>query len=308
MFTIADNDPVVMEATPAATVTQSACTVVDGAFDEVNGAVVGTPMDGVARYVVKDAADTSRYVRAGDLAPGDYLVRAYPAEGYTLVPGDGWTEIFQGRLQLEITIEDFDCPTATPVVTVTQPTCEVVDGTNVRTGGTLTGEAVEGVKGYVVHNWVDGDLNDGKPSDLQDLAPGQYHVIATPDADHLLEVDGDWKLSPSGKATLVVTIDGYGCDNVPAAVVTQPVCTDGSLAGGSIAPTDVTGVKGYVVHNWVDGKAKGKPADLSDLEAGQYRIIASPEPRATLEVEGDWTLSPSGKAVVIVTVGEVACG
>ncbi|WP_248616790.1 ThuA domain-containing protein [Paraoerskovia marina] len=309
VFTIADTDPVVMEATPAATVTQSACTVVDGAFDKVNGAVVGTTMDGVARYVVKDAADKSRNVRAGDMAPGNYLIRAYPAEGYTLVPGDGWTEIFQGRLELAVTIDAFDCPTATPVVTVTQPTCEVdEDGENVRAGGSLTGESVDGVKGYVVHNWVDGDLNDGKPSDLQDLAPGQYHVIATPDADHLLDVDGDWKMSPSGKATLVVTIDGYGCDRVPAVDLVQPSCEADGTTTGALSPVDVSGVKGYVFHNWVDGKADGKPSDLGALAPGQYRVIATPDAGTELEVEGDWTLSPSGKAVVIVTVAGVTCG
>lgn len=306
VFTIAE--PAAMEATPAVTVTQSSCTVVDGAFDEVNGSFVGTDVDGVSRYVVKDASDTSRYVRANDMAPGDYLIRAYPAEGYTLVPGDGWTEIFQGRLELAVTIDEFDCPTATPVVTVTQPTCEVdEDGQNVRTGGSLTGEAVEGVTGYVVHNWVDGDLNDGKPADLGDLAPGQYHVIATPDAEHLLEVDGDWKMSPSGKATLVVTVDAYGCDRVPAVELVQPSCEADGAETGALTPLDVVGVKGYVFHNWVDGKAKGKPADLGALAPGQYRVIATPEPRTDLEVEGDWTLSPSGKAVVIVTVAGVTC-
>ncbi|WP_407317137.1 ThuA domain-containing protein [Isoptericola halotolerans] len=306
-FTIAE--PAELEATPAVTVNQSSCTVVDGEFDQVNGSVVGAEMDGVARYVVKDADDSSRYVRAGDMSPGEYLVRAWPAEGYTLVPGDGWEEIFKGRLETSVTIDEFDCPTATPVVSVTQPTCEVdADGENVRTGGSLTGEAVEGVKGYVVHNWVDGDLNDGKPSDLGDLAPGQYHVIATPDADHLLEVDGEWAMSPSGKATLVVTIDGYGCDRVPAVDLVQPTCSDGGATTGSLSPVDVTGVKGYVVHNWVDGHAQGKPSDLAELEPGQYRVIASPEPKTELEVEGEWELSPSGKAKVILTVEEVACG
>lgn len=311
VFTIAEEgtEPEVLEATPAITVSQSSCSIVDGAAVDVNGSFTGESMDGVARYVVKDATDTSRYVRATDMVPGDYLVRAYPAEGYTLVPGDGWSEIFKGRLEIAVKIDSFDCPTATPVVTVAQPSCDVVNGdTVVRTGGTLIGESVEGVKGYVVHNWMNENLKNGKPSDLQDLAPGQYHVIATPTPGYEFEIDGDWKLSPSGKATLVVTIDPQGCDNVPQIVVTQPVCNDGEPGTGSISTVDVAGVGNYATRNWVDGANDGKPADLDALAPGQYRVVATPSNGAAFLVDGGWDLRNSGKALNVVTIEEVSCG
>jgi hypothetical protein len=58
------------------------------------------------------------------------------------------------------------------------------------------------------------------------------------------------------------------------------------------------------VHNWVDGEADGKPRDLGDLAPGDYRVIATPNRGTELTPVGDWVLSPSGKAYVIVTVDE----
>ncbi|MFV2145033.1 ThuA domain-containing protein [Isoptericola sp. G70] len=311
-FTIAAPDAT--PVTPSVEVVQATCAWADDGTHEVTGgAIVTAEVEGV-RYVVRPLTEDG----AGpvvddldDLAAGTYRVAARPGDGYVVEPGDGWRVNANGFGILRVTIDEPECPEPTPVtptVAVTQAGCEVDgDGENVRIGGSLTGVAVEGVKGYVVHNWVDGDLNDGKPSDLGNLAPGQYHVIATPAAGHVLEIDGDWKLSPSGKATLVVTIEGYGCDRVPAVELTQASCTDGTLVPGSMNPLDVAGVKSYVVHNWVDGHAQGKPKKLSALAAGSYRVIASPDPRTELEVEGDWELSPSGKAKVILTVEEVDC-
>ncbi|WP_402466319.1 ThuA domain-containing protein [Isoptericola aurantiacus] len=312
-FTIAAPDAT--PVTPAVEVVEATCTwAPDGSYDVTGGAIVTTEVEGV-RYVVRPVTEDGTGPRVddlGDLPPGTYRVAARPADGYVVEPGAGWRVNASGIGVLKVTIDEPDCPEPTPVtpaVAVVQASCDVdSDGENVRIGGSLTGVAVDGVKGYVVHNWVDGDLNDGKPSDLGDLAPGQYHVIATPDVGYELDVDGDWRLSPSGKATLVVTIGGYGCDRVPEVELVQAMCTGGTLVPASLSPVDVVGVKGYVVHHWVDGKAKGKPADLSELDAGEYRVIASPEPRTELEVEGDWELSPSGKAKVILTVEEVTCG
>ncbi|MCK0116256.1 ThuA domain-containing protein [Isoptericola sp. S6320L] len=311
-FTIAAPDAT--PVTPAVEVVQASCTWgADGSHEITGGAVVTTEVEGV-RYVVRPVTEDGAGPVVDDLAdldPGTYRVAARPADGFVIEPGDGWRVNANGFGVLRFTIDEPECPDpvpATPAVSLTQPGCEVdADGENVRTGGSLTGVEVDGVKGYVVHNWVDGDLNDGKPSDLGDLAPGQYHVIATPEPGYVLDVEGDWELSPSGKATLVVTMESYGCDRVPAVELVQATCTDGTTVPASLTPLDVVGVKGYVVHNWVDGKAKGKPKDLSALDAGSYRVIASPEARTDLEVEGDWELSPSGKAKVILTVGEVDC-
>ncbi|WP_098464169.1 ThuA domain-containing protein [Isoptericola jiangsuensis] len=301
-FTIAA--PEVVEATPAVELTQPTCTLGDDGQPVVGtGAVRGVATEGVQRYVVWAADDLGTYIGDGsDLPPGDYVVRAWPAEGYELVPAEGWTRIFQGRLQTTVTLEDPDCPTV-PAVDVVQATCTWdASDDQVVTGGSIEPMTNPGIRSYVVREWVDGAAGD-VPADLGDLEPGTYRVAARPAEGYFLVEDGDWKVRDNGLAVLFVTIEEPECPDptTPAVVVEAATCD----AGGSLSPVVVPGVKSYVVHRWVDGKAQAKPADLADLAPGEYRVIASPAPRTTLTPTGDWTLSPSGKATVVVTVEEV---
>ncbi|RPF20263.1 ThuA domain-containing protein [Myceligenerans xiligouense] len=204
---------------------------------------------------------------------------------------------------LEFTIAEPELADATPAVDIVHPTC-VYDGSGaeVVTGGALVTADVTGVRSYVVREWVDGAAGD-RLFDLDDLAAGEYRIAARPDDGYRLVGEGDWKVRDNGLAVLFVTLEEPECPdpNTPDVVVKPATCD----AGGSIDPVELPGVRGYVVHRWVDGRAQGKPSDLEDLAAGDYRVIASPTPRTDLTVTGDWQLSPSGKARVVVTVEEV---
>ncbi|NOV99136.1 ThuA domain-containing protein [Isoptericola chiayiensis] len=301
-FTIAEPD--VAEATPAVELTQPTCSLDDDGSTVVsNGAVSGVSMDGVQRYVVWAADDLGTYIGDGsDLPPGDYVVRAWPADGYELVAGEGWTEIFQGRVQTTVTLSEPDCPAA-PAVEVVQPTCTYdADDSEVVTGGSLVLADVPGVRSYVVRELVDGSAGD-RLTDLEDLSPGEYRIAARPADGYFLVGDGDWRVRDNGLAVLVVTLEEPECPdpNTPDVAVEAATCD----AGGSISPVTLPGVRSYTVHRWVDGSADGKVKELDDLAPGDYRVIASPSPRTDLTVTGDWTLSPSGKARLIATVEEV---
>jgi hypothetical protein len=101
---------------------------------------------------------------------------------------------------------------------------------------------------------------------------------------------------------LFVTLEQPECPdpNTPDVVVKAATCD----AGGSIDPVVLPGVRSYVVHHWLNGEADGKPRYLGDLAPGDYRVIATPAKGTELTAAGDWQLSPSGKAFVIVTVEE----
>jgi cytochrome c len=301
-FTIAE--PEVSEATPSVVLTQPTCTLGDDGDPVVGtGAVRGVATEGVQRYVVWAADDLGTYIGNGsNLPPGDYVVRAWPAAGYELVPAEGWTRIFQGRLETTVTLEEPDCPVA-PAADVVQATCSYdASDAEVVTGGSIAPVARDGISSYVVREWVDGAAGD-VPDDLGDLPPGTYRVAARPADGFFLVEDGDWQVRANGLAVLFVTIEEPECPDptTPAVVVEQASCD----AGGSITPVTLPGVKSYVVHNWVGGKLSGKPRDLRDLDPGQYHVIATPEARTELTLAGSWKSSPSGKATLVVTIEEV---
>ncbi|WP_125776714.1 ThuA domain-containing protein [Antribacter gilvus] len=259
---------------------------------DTTGGPAGTQ---VYREVNVDGAGWAEYTAPVVVtAPGAHAVEVRASAGGETAAGE----------TLRFTIATPAPVAATPVVDVVQASC-TVDGTgaNVRAGGSITLVPVDGVASYVVHNWVDGALA-GKPADLASLVPGQYSVIATPAEGHVLELTEGWRASPSGKAQLVVTIGRYGCDRSPAVDVTPATCD----AGGVLTPLGVPGVKGYAVHTWVDGATAGKPKNLGDLAPGQYLVTATPDKKVTLDLDPGWVASPSGKATLLVTVGEVACG
>lgn len=201
---------------------------------------------------------------------------------------------------LRFTIAEPSLEEATPAVEIVQPTCAYDrSGAEVVTGGALVPAEVEGVRSYVVREWVDGAAGD-VVSDLDDLAPGRYRVAARPAEGYALVAEGGWRLNANGLAVLFVTLEEPECPdpNTPDVAVTAATCD----AGGSIDPVELPGVRSDAVDRWVDGKPKGKPRDLANLAPGDYRVTASPSPRTKLTVTGDWQLSRSGKAVVIVTV------
>jgi len=203
---------------------------------------------------------------------------------------------------VEFTIAAPQLTEATPAVDVVQPTCTYGrSGAEVVTAGALDPVETAGVRSYVVREWVDGVAGD-RLDDLDDLAPGEYRIAARPADGYVLVAEGGWRVRNDGIAVLFVTLEEPECPDptTPDVVVTPATCD----AGGSIDPVELPGVRSYVVHDWVNGKAKGKPRDLDDLAPGEYRVIATPTPRTELTPAGDWVLSPSGKAYVIVTVEE----
>ncbi|NOV97800.1 ThuA domain-containing protein [Isoptericola halotolerans] len=249
----------------------------------------------VYREVNVDGAGWAEYTAPVVVSePGEHEVQIRASAGDQEVVGETVT----------FTIAEPETMTATPAVTVTQATCDA--------GGSIAGVAVDGVKGYVFHNWVDGALA-GKPANLSDLAPGQYHVIATPEDGYVLELDGDWKSSPSGKATLVVTIADPECatEVTPSVEVTQATCTwapDGTLAttGGSIVGAETEGLR-YVIRPVTDDGAGAVVTDPSDLEPGTYRVAARPSDGYVVAPEGAWRVNASGIGVLVVTIDEPEC-
>ncbi|MDR7384267.1 ThuA domain-containing protein [Promicromonospora iranensis] len=203
---------------------------------------------------------------------------------------------------VEFTIAEPQLTEATPAVDVVQPTCSYgPSGAEVVTAGALVPAEVAGVRSYVVREWVDGSAGDVL-DDLDHVAPGTYRIAARPAEGYALVGEGDWKVRDNGLAVLFVTLEEPECPdpNTPDVVVVAATCD----AGGSIDPVELPGVRSYVVHRWVDGEADGKARDLGDLAPGDYRVIATPNRGAELTAAGDWELSPSGKARLIVTVEE----
>ncbi|GAB4084736.1 hypothetical protein GCM10028784_13660 [Myceligenerans cantabricum] len=203
---------------------------------------------------------------------------------------------------LEFTVAEPETAEAAPGVEIVQPTCSyAASGAEVTTGGALVTADTTGVRSYVVREWVDGAAGD-RLDDLDDLPPGEYRIAARPDDGYHLVGDGDWKIRDNGLAVLFVTLQEPECPDpsTPDVVVKAATCD----AGGSIDPVELPGVRSYVVHRWVAGRPQGKPRDLGDLAPGEYRVIASPTAGTDLTPAGDWTLSPSGKARLIVTVEE----
>jgi hypothetical protein len=129
------------------------------------------------------------------MAPGRYRVVARPADGYVLVGEDGWKVRDNGNAILFVTLEQPECPDPnTPDVVVKAATCDA--------GGSIDPVELPGVRSYVVHAGA-----GGKARDLGNLVPGDYRVIATPTRGTELTAVGGWMLSPSGKATVIVTVE-----------------------------------------------------------------------------------------------------
>nr|BFF20763.1 hypothetical protein GCM10025730_42840 [Promicromonospora thailandica] len=247
----------------------------------------------VLREVDVDGGGWTEYTTPLEItAPGAHTVQVRASVDGVTVVGE----------TLTFTIAAPDVAEATPGVEIVQPTCTYDrSGAEVVTNGALVTAEVEGVRSYVVREWVDGAAGD-LVTDLDDLAPGRYRVAARPADGYVLVADGGWRLNAAGLAVLFVTLDQPECPDpsTPDVVVEAATCD----AGGSITPVALPGVRSYVVHRWVDGEADGKPRDLRDLAPGDYRVIATPAKGTELTPAGDWVLSPSGKAYVIVTVEE----
>ncbi|MCF4122281.1 ThuA domain-containing protein [Antribacter sp. KLBMP9083] len=226
-------------------------------------------------------------------SPGAHVVELRASAGGVTVTGE----------TVRFTIAAPEPLRATPAVDVVQASCTVDEaGANVRAGGTLGPVVTQGVASYAVQGLVDGEPA-GEPADLGDLAPGRYVVVATPEEGWTLDLPDGWTAGQAGTAELVVTIARYGCDRAPAVELAPATCD----AGAVLTLVRVPGVKGYAVHVWADGAAVGKPGDLGDLAPGQYLVTATPDRRVDLDPDPGWVLSPSGKATLLVTVGEVSC-
>ncbi|WP_286216900.1 sugar-binding protein [Paraoerskovia sediminicola] len=167
---------------PAVDVVQPTC--------ETPGSITGVEVDGVARYVIKDWVDGKArgYVRAGEVDPGTYVVRAWPEEGVTLTPGEGWESIFQGRVQTVVTIDDLDC---------TAPTVTVKPGAHFTVGS-------DGVYSKVSFKLYDAgkidrltlngkvkDLTDNRWPDLNFVAPGKFGAVEGENMLVVLDVAGN---------------------------------------------------------------------------------------------------------------------
>ncbi|BDZ42010.1 hypothetical protein GCM10025865_13090 [Paraoerskovia sediminicola] len=165
-------DPEPVEVVPAVSVSQPVCE--DGAV--VAGSISGSAMDGVARYVVKEWVDGAAggYSSGEDLAAGDYVVRAWPAEGVTLTPGQGWESIFKGRVQTVVTIDAVDC--VGPKVTV-----KGGDSFTVGADGTYSKVSFKlfdaGKVDRLTLNGKVKDLTDNVWSDLNFVAPGKFGAV-----------------------------------------------------------------------------------------------------------------------------------
>lgn len=253
----------------------------------------GAPGAQVYREVNVDDSGWAEYTAPLEIsAPGAHTVQVRAS-------ADGETAVGE---TLEFTIAAPPLEVATPAVEVVQPTCSYDrSGAEVVTGGALVPAPVPGVRSYVVREWVDGSAGDRLDA-LDDLPPGEYRVVARPADGYVLVGEGDWKVRDNGNAVLFVTLAEPTCPdpNTPDVVVKPATCD----AGGSIDPVELPGVRSYVVHRWVDGEADGKPRDLGNLAPGDYRVIATPTHGTELTAAGDWELSPSGKAWLVVTVEE----
>uniref|UniRef100_UPI00138E2CDF hypothetical protein n=1 Tax=Paraoerskovia marina TaxID=545619 RepID=UPI00138E2CDF len=100
----------------------------------------------------------------------------------------------------------------------------------------------------------------------------------------------------------------------PALELTQPVCTavPGELFGqefsdGAVSFTKNEGISSIHVFNGTD-TSNGKPSSWSELEPGQYFVIATPAAGHTFDgaLTDGWKLSSSGKATYTLTVEQPA--
>jgi hypothetical protein len=137
---------------------------------------------------------------------GSQTIRAYAEEGYVFPEGTKtqWTKKDTNEL-CPVEVDD----------EVADQMCYTTEGySQYFEGGSIALTSAEGVS-YVVHNW-NGEARDGKPSDLDDLAPGQYLITASPEEDYELVLGEGWVSSPSGKATYLVTIQAAeDCADTP---------------------------------------------------------------------------------------------
>ncbi|GAA1875395.1 ThuA domain-containing protein [Myceligenerans crystallogenes] len=170
---------------------------------------------------------------------------------------------------------------------------------------TVTVETTGGADGVQVYREV--DVDDGGwveyTAPLEISAPGAHTVqVRASSGDET--VTGD---------TLTFTIaEPDLLEAEPAVEVIQPTCAYDSsgaevVTGGSLVPADVTGVRSYVVREWVDGAAGDLVTDLDDMAVGSYRIAARPADGYALVGTGDWKVRSNGIAVLFVTLEQPEC-
>lgn len=139
-------------------------------------------------------------------------VVATPDEGYILT--DKPSETKNPESWQWTKGDSFELCDTTPVVDVTPAQCTAVPGELFGqdvTAGAVTIPEVDGVKSVYVFNGT--NVDNGKPADLNALAPGDYLVIATPENDFSFDgnLSDGWEVSPSGKATYTFTIEDVDC-------------------------------------------------------------------------------------------------
>ncbi|WP_278235715.1 DUF5695 domain-containing protein [Isoptericola sp. AK164] len=97
----------VVDATAPATATPQVSVAQPDCEAGTSGSIAGVPVDGVERYVLKEWVDgqAGGHVAAGEVGPGTYVVRAWPADGTELQADGDWEAIFRGRTQLIVEID-----------------------------------------------------------------------------------------------------------------------------------------------------------------------------------------------------------
>ena len=248
------------------------------------------PAPGSATRPVTVAISPSGSATVTITGPGGPYIVTGSGDTLNLVPGDySWTAVADATHQLDVSAGQFtvgSCPRIPASVTIDVGPCPAPGSATRPVTVTIdpTGSST------VVITGPGGPYNVTGSGDTLNLAPGDYSWVATPDAEHSLEVEsGEFTVESCPAIPVTVTVDVGPCPATSSA--TEPVkITIDPESGASVA---ITGPNAY--NAIVTGSG-----DTLDLAKGTYNWTATPTD-STFAISG----ASSGSFVVASCVIEV---